>query len=93
MKIAFLKAVIIIGLISSLWSCNSKPSSHEEMIQLLKQRDAYFRVGNYYASAPQLEYYDSIIRSTSSRQDKMIFTYNKCYALIALGRDRKPLNC
>ena len=92
MKIAFLKAVIIIGLISSLWSCNSKPSSHEEMIQLLKkQRDGYFRVDNYYASAPQLEYYDSIIRSTSSRQDKMIFTYNKCYALIALGREQEAI--
>ena len=92
MKIAFLKAVLIICLVSSLWSCNSKPSSHEEMIQLLKkQRDNYFRADNYYASAPQLEYYDSIIRSTSSKQDKMIFTYNKCYALIALGREQEAI--
>ena len=92
MKTVFLNAVIIIGLISSLWSCNSKPSSHEEMIQLLKkQRDVYFRADNYYASAPQLEYYDSIIRSTSSKQDKMIFTYNKCYALIALGREQEAI--
>jgi tetratricopeptide (TPR) repeat protein len=90
MKTAFLKGVIIIGLISSLWSCSSKPSSHEEMIQLLKkQREDYFRIDNYYASAPQLEYYDSIIRSTSSKQDKMIYTYNKCYALIALGREQE----
>ena len=92
MKTAFLKAVIIICLISRLWSCNSKPSSHEEMIQLLKkQRDGYFRADNYYASAPQLEYYDSIIKSTSSKQDKMIFTYNKCYALIALGREQEAI--
>ena len=34
--------VVVVGFILSLWSCNSKPSSHEEMIQLLKQqRDVY----------------------------------------------------
>ena len=92
MKTIFLNGVIIVGFISSLWSCNSKPSSHEEMIQLLKkQRDVYYRTDNYYASEPQLEYYDSIIKSTSSNQDKMIFTYNKCYALIGLGREQEAI--
>ena len=92
MKTIFLNGVVVVGFFSSLCSCNSKPSSHEEMIQLLKkQRDVYYRADNYYASAPQLEYYDSIIRSTSSNQDKMIFTFNKCYALIALGREQEAI--
>ncbi len=62
------------------------------MIQLLKiQREHYNRFDNYYASAPQVKYYDSLIDATSSNQDKMIFTYDKCYALIALGREEEAI--
>ena len=83
---------MVVGFISILWSCNSKPSSHEEMIQLLKQqRDVYYRTDNYYALEPQLDYYDSIIKNSSSNQDKMIFTFNKCYALIGLGREQEAI--
>ena len=91
-KTIFLNGMVVIGFIVSFWSCNSTPSSHDEMIQLLKnQRDVYSSADNYYALEPQLEYYDSIIRNTSSRQDKMIFTYNKCYALIGLGREQEAI--
>lgn len=62
------------------------------MISLLrKQRSDYNQLNNYYASAPQVEYYDSLIRSTESNQDKMMHTYGKCYALIALGREEEAI--
>ena len=71
-----------------LQSCNTRQSSHEEMIKLLQaQRDQYYKFDNYYASQPQVAYYDSLIRSTESAQDKMLYTFNKCYALLALGRE------
>lgn len=73
-------------------ACNAKKSSHEEMIALLKvQREQYYRFDNYYASQPQVLYYDSLIRSTSSQQDKMLYTYNKCYALLALGKEDEAI--
>ncbi len=77
---------------ASLFSCQLKPSSHDEMVRLLKiQRERYNRLDNYYASAPQVKYYDSLIAATNSKQDKMIFTYDKCYALIALGREEEAI--
>ena len=73
-------------------SCNPKPSSHQEMIELLKvQQDLYNSFDNYYASEPQVAYYDSLIRSTDSQQDKMLYTYSKCYALLALGREDEAI--
>jgi hypothetical protein len=62
------------------------------MIELLKvQRELYNSFDNYYASEPQVAYYDSLIRSTDSQQDKMLYTYNKCYALLALGREAEAI--
>ena len=73
-------------------SCNVKPSSHEEMVTLLrKQNEIYNTFDNYYASDAQVQYYDSMINATQSNQDMMIFTYNKCYALIALGREEDAI--
>lgn len=85
----FVLAAVIILCFSS---CHSGPSSHGEMVKLLnRQRDAYNRFDNYYASGPQVSHYDSLIRSTESKQDKMLHTYNKCYALIALGRESEAI--
>ena len=62
------------------------------MIELLKvQQDLYNSFDNYYASEPQVAYYDSLIRSTDSQQDKMLYTYSKCYALLALGREDEAI--
>jgi hypothetical protein len=62
------------------------------MIKLLKQqREQYNCFDNYYASEPQVSYYDSLINSTDSQQDKMLYTYNKCYALLALGREEEAI--
>jgi hypothetical protein len=77
---------------SILWSCKPKSSSHHEMIKLLKQqRERYDHFENYYASQSQVRHFDSLIRSTDSDQDKMRYTYNKCYALIALGREDEAI--
>ncbi len=74
-----------------LSSCNS-PSSHKEMIELLKEhRQQYYDFDNYYASQPQVLHYDSLIRSTNSEQDKMLYTFNKCYALLALGKEDEAI--
>ena len=73
-------------------SCCNSSSSHREMIELLKaQREQYYHFDNYYASQPQVVHYDSLIRSTNSGQDKMLYTYNKCYALLALGREDEAI--
>jgi hypothetical protein len=62
------------------------------MVQLLKkQNEEYYRPDNYYASASQISYYDSLINSTVSGQDKMRFTFNKCYALIASGQEEAAI--
>src|SRR5687767_9473048 len=90
-KINF-SSLFVVLFFGGLFSCNSTPSSHEEMIQLLKkQHDNYNRADNYYASASQVIYYDSLINSTESNQDKMIYTFNKCYALIASGLEEDAI--
>ncbi|HKZ37142.1 MAG TPA: VCBS repeat-containing protein, partial [Chryseolinea sp.] len=90
-KISF-NQLLVVFFFYTLFSCNTTPSSHEEMIQLLKQqRDEYNRADNYYASASQVIYYDSLINSTQSNQDKMMYTFNKCYALIASGREEEAI--
>jgi hypothetical protein len=62
------------------------------MIQLLnKQRSRYNQLDNYYASGAQVLYYDSLIEATTSHQDKMLLTFNKCYALIASGREEEAI--
>ncbi len=92
MKRIKLNQLLVVFFFSSLLSCNSTPSSHEEMIQLLKQqRDDYNRPDNYYASIPQIAYYDSLINATQSKQDKMMLTFNKSYALIAAGREEDAI--
>ena len=58
---------------------------------LKQQREQYNRFDNYYASEPQVSYYDSLINATDSQQDKMLYTYNKCYALLALGREDEAI--
>lgn len=84
--------LLLFTLSITLLSCNSKPSSHKEMIQLLKKhREAYNNVGNYYASAAQIAHYDSLINATESKQDIMLYTYTKCYALIAAGRETEAI--
>lgn len=89
-----LVSICVFGIIIAIFlsSCNPKRSSHREMIEILKvKRDQYYRFDNYYASLPQVYHYDSLTRSTNSEQDKMLFTYNKCYALLALGREDEAI--
>jgi hypothetical protein len=92
MRLIGFKRLMVIILISGLSSCRPQSSSHEEMVNLLKEQQAqYNRFDNYYASGAQVFYYDSLIRSTESQQDQMIHTYNKCYALIALGQEAEAI--
>jgi hypothetical protein len=73
-------------------SCGWEKPSHNEMINLLKQtRVEYEQFDNYYASAAQVKHYDSLINSVSSEQDKMLYTYSKARALIALGREDEAI--
>ncbi len=68
-------------------SCRNE-SSHEQMLSILKkQRENYNRFDNFYASDAHVAYYDSLINTSYSAQDKMRYTYNKARALIALGRE------
>lgn len=86
------KCFIVFLFLTLIVSCSRDSSSHEEMVQLLEvQQKRYGELSNFYASAAQVEYYDSIIRSTDSWQDKMMYTYNKCYALLALGREDEAI--
>lgn len=67
-------------------------SSHREMLSLLGQkRLAYDRADNYYAAGAQADYYDSLINSSNSPQDRMRFTYDKARALIALGKEGEAI--
>ncbi|HEX6226436.1 MAG TPA: VCBS repeat-containing protein, partial [Chryseolinea sp.] len=87
--VRFFAGVLIFGTI--LMSCGPD-KSHREMVQLLdEQRKNYNRLDNYYASGVQVDYYDSLINATNSAQDKMFLTYNKCYALIASGREAEAI--
>jgi hypothetical protein len=71
---------------SLIISCVKENASHEKMLNILEQsRVAYIRFDNYYASEAHVRYYDSLISTSSSAQDKMFFTYSKARALIALG--------
>src|SRR5687768_11829222 len=91
MRTSFFLAPLMLFCFSCFFSCNSN-SSHEEMIQLLdKQRSKYNQLDNYYASETQVLYYDSLIKATTSQQDKMLMTFNKCYALIASGHEEEAI--
>src|SRR5687768_4468627 len=73
-------------------SCGWEKASHNEMINLLKQAHGeYERFDNYYASAAQAKYFDSLIHSVSSEQDKMLYTYSWARALIALGKEEEAI--
>jgi hypothetical protein len=62
------------------------------MIDLLKQaRVEYDQFDNYYASAAQEKHFDSLINSTFSEQDKMLYTYSKARALTALGKEEEAV--
>lgn len=92
MKTIVFKQAFIAGLILSIISCSSRHSSHEEMIQLLKNaREGYNHFDNYYASEAQVRYFDSLINASTSSQDKMMLTYNKTRALIASGREEEAI--
>ncbi len=83
-------AAVILASMSVVIACDS--SSHNEMKKLLEeQRKKYNHRDNYYASGVQAAYYDSLINATNSAQDKMFLTYNKCYALIASGREDEAI--
>lgn len=80
-------------LISTVTSCNRSERSHQEMIDLLtKARIEYEQFDNYYASNAQVKYYDSLINSTLSQQDKMIYTYGKARALVTLGKEEEAIS-
>lgn len=69
-------------------SCDREEDSHAKMVDLLKElQRTYIRFDNFYASEPQVHYYDSLITHSSSAQDNMFFTMSKARALIALGRE------
>ena len=85
-KIACIGLVLLNFLIIS---CDKEDASHEEMVNILKKLQAtYIRFDNYYASEAHVRYYDSLINTSNSAQDKMFFTYSKARALIALGLER-----
>src|SRR5687768_14022660 len=84
----FLSALFVL----MLNSCGWEKASHNEMINLLKQaRDEYNQFDNYYASAAQVKHFDSLINSTFSEQDKMLYTYSKARALTALGKEEEAI--
>jgi hypothetical protein len=67
-------------------------NSHSEMKTMLDDQYRHYNSpDNYYASDEQVAYYDSLMKSTSSAQDKMMLTYSKCYALIASGREDEAI--
>lgn len=63
------------------------------MVNTLTQlQSEYIHFNNFYASEAHAAYYDSLIRSSNSPQDIMIFTLSKARALIALGREKEAVN-
>lgn len=75
-----------------IFSCEPHRSSHDEMVSLLQDlAGKYNKFNNYYAADAQVTYYDSLIQATSSQQEKMIFTYSKARALIALGEEQQAI--
>lgn len=92
MRITISGFCISVVLVLIFISCH-KRDTHQEMINLLKQtKSVYNNPDNYYASDAQAKYYDSLIRSTSSAQDKMVYTYSLGRALIALGREEEAIH-
>jgi hypothetical protein len=92
LRIAIFDQFLSVIFIQIIFSCSPADSSHDEMIKLLSEaRGQYNRIDNNYASEAQVEHYDSLIRATSSEQDKMIYTYSKARALIALGKEEEAI--
>lgn len=73
-------------------SCGQHRSSHEDMIRLLDAaRNKYNHFDNYYASDARVRHFDSIITRTTSKQDKMVYTYDLARALVSLGREQEAI--
>lgn len=92
LSVRIFSVAVILASVPMFIGCRHSSNSHEEMKKLLEDhRKNYNHFDNYYASGVQVEYYDSLIKATSSAQDKMFLTYNKCYALIASGREDEAI--
>src|SRR5690349_10070489 len=92
MRTINVKGLLLVLLGSLFTSCVRRETSHREMTDLLaKARLTYDRSDNFYASSAQEKYYDSLIHSTVSGQDKMRFSYGKARALIALGEEEEAI--
>src|SRR5687767_12042423 len=74
-------------------SCSRERASHKEMKALLERaRIEYDQFDNYYASSAQVNHFDSLIHSTFSEQDKILYTYSKARALTALGKEEEAID-
>jgi hypothetical protein len=73
--------------------CNRKPRPNEEMVRLLKEANKYeYNAENTFSSEAKIEFYDSVIKNSSSREGNLEAWQNKANALLELGKEEDAIN-
>ncbi len=74
-------------------SCKQKPSSHEQMVTILKQfRKESFSPHNEFHPQAKLKYTDSLLRVSRNRNEIAYCKYLKAHVLLELGEEEKSLD-
>ncbi|MFC5411651.1 hypothetical protein ACFPMF_20180 [Larkinella bovis] len=78
--------------ISTLLGCQSKPSSHEDMITLLqKLSKEYATAENGFAPEAVLAHANTQLATVTGDQQRMLYSYTKADAFLKLGEEEKAI--
>ncbi|WP_026463459.1 CRTAC1 family protein [Adhaeribacter aquaticus] len=87
--IPFLRIAFLVLLFAA---CNSKPASHNQMLQLLQEvKTKTDNAENIFAARAQDIYYDSLLQSSYSLMDEASFTQARAHALLQLGEEQEAI--
>ncbi|RRB00835.1 CRTAC1 family protein [Larkinella rosea] len=91
-KIVFNRFLVLTLLIGMLVSCQSKPSSHEEMIKILQELSVkYSDPENSFCPEAVLAYTNSQLKTVTGEQQRIMYNFAKSDAYLKLGEEEKAI--
>ncbi|KAA9349196.1 CRTAC1 family protein [Larkinella humicola] len=94
MKILLFRFIPLVLLTSLLFGCQSKPSSHEEMIGILHKLSLeYATAENSFCPEAVLAHTNTLLASpTMGEQQRLMYSYAKADAFLKLGEEEKAID-
>jgi hypothetical protein len=85
-----ISALLVAG--CGFWSCRSDKDQTTRMVQLLAETEKSFQVNkNMYANALRVNYFDSLIRTTTSPEQQHSYLYQKAIELLFAGKPAEAI--